>query len=76
MSTAGNLLFDSQKQYCVGLEINANHLRSATQGFVTGVCRPVHVGRSTQVWETRIEQDGKAICISRMTLAVLVRDQR
>ncbi len=57
--------------YCVGLEINANHLRSATSGVVTGSARPVHIGRSTQVWEIRIEDDKqRLICISRITMAV------
>jgi 1,4-dihydroxy-2-naphthoyl-CoA hydrolase len=58
--------------YVVGLEINANHIRSARAGFVTGVATPIHVGRSTQVWNIRIadEQD-KTVCISRLTMSVL-----
>lgn len=72
-SMAGNFVVDREKFYCVGLEINANHVRSATGGVVTGTARPTHLGRTTQVWETRIEQDGKLICISRMTLAVIAR---
>ena len=56
--------------YCVGLEINANHLRSATSGKVTGTTRPIHIGRSTQVWEIKIEDDdGRVTCVSRITLA-------
>ena len=56
----------------VGLEINANHLRAVRSGIVTGTARPLHVGRSTQVWEIRIEDAaGKPVCISRITLAVL-----
>ena len=56
----------------VGLEINANHLRAVRSGIVTGTARPLHVGRSTQVWEIRIEDEGgKPVCISRITLAVL-----
>lgn len=56
----------------VGLEINANHLRAVRSGLVTGTARPVHIGRSTQVWEIRIEDDAaKPVCISRITLAVL-----
>lgn len=56
----------------VGLEINANHLRAVRSGLVTGTARPVHIGRSTQVWEIRIEDaSGKPVCISRITLAVL-----
>jgi 1,4-dihydroxy-2-naphthoyl-CoA hydrolase len=58
--------------YCVGLEINANHIRSVRQGLVFGVATPIHVGRSTQVWNIRIadEQD-KTVCISRLTMSVL-----
>src|SRR4051812_29358332 len=70
-SLAANLVVDPSRQYCVGLEINANHLRSCTEGKVTGTSRPLHLGKATQVWETRIEQDGRLVCVSRMTLAVL-----
>ncbi|MDR6990013.1 MULTISPECIES: hotdog fold thioesterase [Luteimonas] len=56
----------------VGIEINANHLRGVRAGLVTGTARPLHVGRSTQVWEIRIEDaKGKLVCISRLTLAVV-----
>ena len=56
----------------VGLEINANHLRAVRSGLVTVTARAVHIGRSTQVWEIRIEdQAAKLVCISRITLAVL-----
>ncbi|HET7557351.1 MAG TPA: hotdog fold thioesterase [Rhodanobacteraceae bacterium] len=56
----------------VGLEINANHLRAVREGIVTGTARPLHVGRSTQVWEIRIENEaGEATCISRLTMAVV-----
>jgi len=55
----------------VGLEVNANHLRSATDGEVTGVVRPLHIGRSTQVWETHIsDQQGRKLCVSRLTVMV------
>ena len=56
----------------VGLEINANHVRAARDGEVTGTGRPLHVGRTTQVWEIRIENaEGKLCCVSRITLAVV-----
>ncbi|HEX6612927.1 MAG TPA: hotdog fold thioesterase [Rhodanobacteraceae bacterium] len=56
----------------VGLEINANHLRAVREGVVTGTARPLHVGRSTQVWEIRIENEaGELTCISRLTMAVV-----
>lgn len=56
----------------VGLDINANHLKSATSGWVTGVTRPVHRGRSTQVWAIELTNDaGELTCVSRITIAVL-----
>ena len=71
-SMAGNLCVDSAKEMVVGLEINANHLRAAREGIVTGTARALHVGRSTQVWEIRIENEaGKPVCVSRLTLAVV-----
>jgi uncharacterized protein (TIGR00369 family) len=58
----------------VGLDINANHLRSATSGWVTGVARPVHIGRSTHVWQIDLSNDeGQLTCISRLTMAILVQ---
>lgn len=69
-SSAGALMAGDNA--VVGLEINANHLRAVRTGLVTGTARPVHIGRSTQVWEIRIEdQTAKPVCISRITLAVL-----
>ncbi len=71
-SSAGNLCVDTGKQVCVGLEINANHLRAVRSGSVTGTARALHVGRSTQVWEIRIEDEaGRLVCVSRITLAVV-----
>ena len=71
-SIAGGLCVDPATQAVVGLEINANHLRAAREGMVTGTARAIHVGRSTQVWEIRIENEaGKLVCISRLTLAVI-----
>lgn len=56
----------------VGLDINANHLRGATAGWVTGVTRPVHIGRSTQVWHIDLHDDqGRLTCVSRITMAIL-----
>ncbi|HMB57350.1 MAG TPA: hotdog fold thioesterase [Arenimonas sp.] len=71
-SVAGNLCMDDpMKQQAVGLELNANHLRAVTEGQVTGTARPIHVGRSTQVWDIRIEDaQGRLCCVSRLTLAV------
>ena len=73
-STAGGLCVDDDTQGVVGIEINANHLLGVRQGHVTGTARALHVGRSTQVWEIRIEDDrGRLACISRLTLAVVKR---
>jgi len=59
-------------QRVVGLDINANHLRSATSGWITGIARPVHIGRTTQVWQIDLANDaGQRTCVSRLTLAVL-----
>ena len=70
-SSAGNLSVPEGKR-CVGIEINANHVRAAREGTVTGTARPLHVGASTQVWEIRIEDErGRLVCVSRLTLAVV-----
>ena len=72
-SMAANLCLDDPTQgQAVGLEINANHLRAAKSGIVTGTARPLHLGRSTQVWEIRIEDEsGRLVCISRLTMSVV-----
>ena len=58
--------------HCVGLDINANHLKAVSGGWVTGVARPVHIGRSTQVWQIELRNDAGALtCVSRLTMAVL-----
>ncbi len=73
-SIAGTMTLDPAKEYCVGMEINANHIRSIRSGFVYGTATPIHVGRTSQVWEIRIEDEGqRLVCISRLTLAVLKR---
>ena len=71
-SMAAMLTLDPAKERAVGLDINANHVRGVTSGTVTGTARPLHLGRSTQVWEIRIEdENGKLVCISRLTMAVV-----
>lgn len=63
---------DSSKQYCVGLEINANHIKSTRSGFVFGTARPIHLGKKTQVWEIKIMNEQKElVCVSRITMAIL-----
>lgn len=57
---------------CVGLDINANHLKGATSGWVSGITRPIHIGRSTQVWQIDMHNEaGEPTCVSRITMAVL-----
>jgi 1,4-dihydroxy-2-naphthoyl-CoA hydrolase len=59
-------------QRAVGLDVNANHLRAASSGWVTGVARPVHRGRTTQVWQIDLSNDaGEPTCVSRLTMAIL-----
>ncbi len=73
-STGANLMVDRQQKLCVGLDINANHVRAMRSGQVTGTARPLHIGKTTQVWEIKITNDEeKLVCVSRITLAVLDR---
>jgi len=74
-STAANLVVNSATEYCVGLEINANHISSCREGFVTGRSSPIHLGKTTQIWETRIYQESRLVCISRLTLMVMKKKQ-
>jgi len=62
----------ADSSYSVGMEVNANHLKSVTKGRVTGVVKPVHLGKTTQVWDITIKnEEGKPVCISRLTMAIL-----
>ncbi|HEY9133853.1 MAG TPA: hotdog fold thioesterase [Dyella sp.] len=71
-SMAAMLTLDPAEEMTVGLDINANHIRGARSGLVTGTARALHLGRSTQVWEIRIENEsGQLVCISRITMAVI-----
>ena len=71
-SVASYLVVDSSKFLCVGIEINANHLRSARKGFVHGTCSPLHIGSSTHVWDIKItNEEEKLICVSRLTVAII-----
>lgn len=73
-SVASAMVVDHAKFYCVGLEINANHIRSAREGFVTGVASPLHIGSSTHVWDIKIyDEKEKLVCVSRLTVAVIAR---
>jgi 1,4-dihydroxy-2-naphthoyl-CoA hydrolase len=71
-SLAATLVIDNEKKFCVGLDINANHIRAVTNGMVTGVAKPLHIGSSTQVWSIEItDEQNRLVCISRLTMAVL-----
>jgi 1,4-dihydroxy-2-naphthoyl-CoA hydrolase len=73
-SVASALVTDHRAFYCVGLEINANHIRSAREGFVTGTARPLHLGATTHVWDIKIlDAQDKLICVSRLTVAIIKR---
>ncbi len=70
-SVASAFCMDITKEVALGLEINANHIRSAKSGYVYGTVRPIHIGRSTHVWEIRIENEAKQlVCISRLTVVI------
>lgn len=73
-SMAANCCIDLSQEYCVGQEINANHLRGVRTGEVAGIAKIIHKGRTSQVWEIRIsDEQGKLSCISRLTMAVIKR---
>lgn len=71
-SIASNLIVDNSRYACVGLDINANHLRPSSSGFVYAEAKPVHIGKKTHVWSIEIKDEkGKLVCISRLTMAVI-----
>jgi 1,4-dihydroxy-2-naphthoyl-CoA hydrolase len=71
-STGGWMQVDQVKEGVVGLEINANHLRAKRDGMLTAIATPAHIGRRTHVWDVRItDEEGKLVCVSRCTLAVV-----
>jgi 1,4-dihydroxy-2-naphthoyl-CoA hydrolase len=73
-SVAAAFCIDLKTQYCVGLDINANHVKGVTSGYVIGTTTPIHIGKRTQVWEIKITTEQKElVCISRLTIAVIDR---
>lgn len=71
-SIAAHCMIDPQKQYAVGLDINANHIRGVKSGIVTGITKAIHIGRKTHVWEIKIHNENdKLVCISRITMAIV-----
>jgi 1,4-dihydroxy-2-naphthoyl-CoA hydrolase len=74
-SMAANMAIDGTNYFAFGLDINANHVRSVKEGFVTGIAKPLHMGKSTHVWEIRISNDqGQLVCVSRLTMAVVAKN--
>ena len=71
-SVASNLVLNPERNMGVGLEVNANHLRPVKEGWVTGICTPIHIGGKTHIWDIKLYNDaGKLTCISRLTVAVV-----
>ena len=71
---ASAMVVDHSEFYCVGMEINANHVRSATKGYVTAIATPLHLGAITHVWDIKIcDEKEKLICVSRLTVAIIKR---
>ncbi len=74
-SVASNLIVDPAKFNCVGLDINANHIRPASSGFVFAEAKAIHIGKKTHVWSIEIKNEqGKLVCISRLTMAVIAKE--
>ena len=73
LGSCGAAFSAPEGQRTVGLDINANHLKGTTSGWVTGITRPLHIGRSTQVWQIELTNDaGELTCVSRITMAMLL----
>jgi 1,4-dihydroxy-2-naphthoyl-CoA hydrolase len=71
-SMASNMAIDGTKFIAFGLEINANHIKSVSEGFITGIAIPLHLGKNTHVWEIKIYNDGGQLtCVSRLTLSIV-----
>lgn len=71
-SIGSHMVIDTAQFHCVGIEINANHIRGIKNGYVMATARPLHLGSSTHVWDIRITDDSKKlVCISRLTVAIL-----
>jgi 1,4-dihydroxy-2-naphthoyl-CoA hydrolase len=76
-SVASSLVIDQSEYDCVGLEINANHIRGVRDGYVYGTVIPLHIGRSTHVWDIKIYDDReKLVCVSRLTVAIIKKQPR
>jgi 1,4-dihydroxy-2-naphthoyl-CoA hydrolase len=75
-SIASALVIDQSKYICVGIEINANHVRGVREGIVTGIATPLHLGKSSHVWDIKIyDEKEKLVCVSRLTVAILPKER-
>ncbi|RQO31086.1 esterase [Taibaiella sp. KBW10] len=75
-SVAGWLCINKEKQDCVGIELNCNHIKGKREGLVTATARPLHIGASTQVWDIKLtDENNKLICVGRLTVAVIKKVQ-
>lgn len=75
-SVASNLIIDTEKYAGVGLDINANHIRSASKGLLTATCSALHIGKTTHVWDIKMHDDNsKLICVSRLTVAIIEKSR-
>lgn len=73
-SVASNLIIDPEKFTGVGMEVNANHLKSVSSGLITATCTPLHIGKKTHVWDIKIHNEKQElICISRLTVAIIAK---
>lgn len=71
-SIAAQININQEKYIAVGLDINANHIKSVREGYVYGVTNPVHIGKNTHVWEIKItNEDDQLVCISRLTVSII-----
>lgn len=74
-STAGNLCLEAKKQFCYGLSIQTNHIKTIKEGYITATARPIHLGRTTQVWEIDIrDEKEQLISINRLTNIIMMRE--
>lgn len=73
-SMAGWMCLDQSKYFCVGLEINCNHVKAKRDGLLTAIAQPLHIGKTTQIWDIKIKDDANSlVCVSRLTLAVIAK---
>jgi 1,4-dihydroxy-2-naphthoyl-CoA hydrolase len=71
-SVASALVIDRESYLCVGIEINANHVKGIKEGYVTGICTPLHLGKTTHVWDIKmVDEQERLVCVSRLTVAIL-----